>query len=161
SQPLADLTPLFDRVPPATLRDVLLGHPIVTGYEPLGSRVLKPSPLRPADEQEFAGLFPALLDGLAAANQMLTERGRYLLGPTHIDLSSPAAATALAPHGTMSFALGSNVVSTRIAIRYLMPQPRWETVLGIEPEITNNTIRFPLPETGQEPPNWLRRILEL
>lgn len=159
--PMADFSPLFERVSPRVFLEILKGSSIVVGCEPLRNRILRPAPLSVPDEQKFSFLYDDFLHGLALENLALTADGRHTLGKAHIDLSSDAALDALTRGTKLRFAYDSKVHAAKAAIRYFISEEPWESLISLAPRMEGNMISFELPVAAAAPLSWLRRILEL
>jgi hypothetical protein len=158
-RPLHDLTPLFSRVSPNVFLDTLKGHGIVMGCEDLGARILKRAPLVFDAEPKLIDIFIKFMIGLAQTNKEIAENGRYVLGNTHIDLSTTPALRALTADSAINFCLSSNILDTRVSLRYVVLQEPWEIVRSIKPLLSDRRMRVDVPPENEEPPDWLRRIM--
>jgi len=160
-RPLDDLGPLFERVTPEIMLDILRGHPIVVGFDHLEHRILTPSLLAPPDEETFAPVFEHFLKEQAAANRSLHAPGRYVVDRTYIDLSSEAAVRSLTPDAAVAFRVGSEIHAWQVKMHYLVPREPWEVVRDIVPAVGGKVLEFDIPPDDESMSNWLRRVLTM
>lgn len=158
SKPLEDMTELFRHIPANIFQDTLKGSPIVAGYNELNGLAIAQSPLAQADEQGFYGLYDNFLRSHALENAELTRSGRYILGQTCIDLTSPEALAAISTAASISLRFSEQCRAARVYLQYLLIDEPWEMIREIEARIQGHRLTFDIPH---DPSQFLRRTLKL
>jgi len=159
-KPLADLSALFARIPPAAFLDCLKSHPIVVGDDERRNRVLRPSPLSENQQARIAGLFDAFLNSQTANNAALAATGRTTLGRMHIDATTQAQIEPLCTGRTLALSCESPLRGGEAFVRYLVPRHPWEIVRKLALETAGTDIRIELP-LGVDEPDFVRRFVVL
>lgn len=151
-KPLSDIQALFNIVSADDFRSSLSRSRIAFGMiEPANEREFLPSPLSAEQEGHFIDLFDTFLASLADTNRQAAGAEQPFLTsqPTVLDLSTPAARSAVAPTGMVSIRFSAPLLSAKAQLlSYSRGQPENETrelpvtVSGPEFHIELPTIRW-------------------
>jgi hypothetical protein len=156
-----DLNVLFrDRITPAEYRDLLLTGEIVAGSaEPKGTMLL-PSPYGESDEPGRAALYERFQAGLAALNRQTAAAGRSFVSGEYVtfDLTSEAAASALAHRNMVTLDIPGGPASCAATLYFELVDAPWERQLEIPAIIEGTRVKLPLPEAPDRS-TYIRRAL--
>ena len=162
AEPLPDLNPLFNRVPPRAFLDSLLSSINTLGYPLVGDNfALKPSPLGEADEAELSPIYDQFKEGLARSNEAFAGEGRYIIDELKLDMSSDAALRPLLSNSDLTLQFSSDLADAEVYLDCILAAEPWALRKPVEFTIEKNRLVLKgLPESIATD-GWLRRVLGL
>jgi len=145
-EPVAGFAPLFAAVPQGAITDTLMGHPIVAGAPGMAGAHLLPVPLTPTQQAVYAPLWDRFTAGLAASNQALARRPRWVHRGEdhHLDMTTAAAC---APFGTgsMQVRFGEPMAVVQAVEHVLLDHPPWSLETRLPVELSGAAASIALP----------------
>ena len=158
--PQAGFGPMLQRVSPAALMDIMLGHAIVAGLPDMAGFTLRPMPLPPAQQAALAPLYAAYLAGLAALNAALAAQPRWTEAgdDVHIDLTTAAAAAPFERGGALQFRFDAPLAAARAILSELYPDAPFVREQPAAATVEGGLVRVALPPMAD---GALRRVLRL
>ena len=148
-EPVRDLTVLLNELAaPAVYRDLLLTGPIVVGETEATATSLRPVPFGTPDDPRMVRLHGRFLTSLAALNRETAAAGRHFVNGDYVlfDLTTEAAAAALATGTTVNLAISSQPVNAAIQLYHELTQPPWHELQDVPYELSGNHVVLHLPE---------------
>ena len=156
----AGFAPMLQRVSPAALMDIMLGHTIVAGLPDMAGFTLRPMPLPPAQQAALAPLYTAHLHNLTVLNATLAEQPRWTEAgdDIHIDLSSAEAAAPFERGGALYFQFDAPLAAARAILGCLHPDAPFVREQAAPVTVDGGLVQVALPPLGD---GVLRRVLRL
>jgi FkbM family methyltransferase len=162
SQPLPDLTKLFEHIPPKAFLETLFSNDDMLGYPFRGDDwILKASPLGRDDEAKFSRLYDALLSSLVQTNADFAVSGRYIFDELKVDLSSTAAIEPLLGSSGLGFQFSADLANAEVFLDYILPSEPWKLREPAKFEVEKNRLIVKLPPEASGQTDHLRRLLAM